>query len=185
MTGLAGAGLGIGGKILSTLGSLISPKIMAGIFTGAMLVMGLMLWKAGHDRDAAVRDRNVAREQVHQIGSAVAEVQGIAPDTLQPDKIADVVRVIGKDRDTARRERDRFMDTAQSQSQHVAALSAETARLKVQANANVKAVQKITEDRDRWISKAQEASERTRQLPTTEELQQTEDALDALYHNGF
>lgn len=176
MTGLVG--IGVGSRVASIAGALISPKIMGGIFVGVVLVMGAMLWKAGHDRDTA-------QQQVRDIGTEVAKAQGLDPSDLDPDDIVKAVKVIVVDRDTARRERDNFKRTAATQSKRVRELSAETQRLKDQAAHNVAAVRQITRDRDHWIAEAEKAAERTTELPPADELKKAEEALDAIYHSGF
>lgn len=176
MSGMKVAGEGLG--FLGKLSGLFSVKMLAGMFTGVLLVLVALLMTTRHERDTAQKFNR-------DFTTAVAGIAGVDPAKLDLGQIIPTLKVIGTDRDTARRERDGFKATAASQSAKVIALGAETARLKAQSNAAVAQAQVVTQQRDHWIAEAKAASTRTTRLPDDQEVKQMEDALDALYGNGF
>lgn len=173
---MSGGAAGIG--VLARVSSLISVKTLTGIFLGVVIVMGAALLKVGHDRD-------VAQGYNRDIGAAVAKVTGADPSKLKPSQLAAEIKVIGTDRDTARRERDNFKSAASLQTKRSRELASETARLKAVSDKEVERTKIVTKERDRWIAQAQSASARTERLPDNTELKQTEATLDQIYRAGF
>lgn len=164
------------GGITGAIGGLFSTKLFLGMVAGAFLVMGGLLWKAGHDRD-------VAQGYVTSIGNTVAEALGV--DKLQPKQIVPAIQEIATRRDVYKRERDNFSNSLRNQSNAVVSLQTETRRLRQQSNENLKLAQSMTRQRDGWIRKAKEAATRTERLSAEEEIKRVEEVLDALYENGF
>lgn len=166
------------GTAVTGLGGLISMKVLLGIFTGVALVMGITIWKQGHDLKRV-------NGQVTDIRTAVADAAGIPVDKLDVGQIANTVRVIKVNLATARNEAKNFKAVSATQSAAVTRLGTETAKARAQATANIKRVAQITAERDAWVSNARQRATRTKPQPAPVELKQVEDVQDALYNLGF
>lgn len=166
------------GTAASGFGGLISMKVLLGMFTGVALVMGIIIWKQGHDL-------GTVRGQVTAIRGVVAEAAGIPVENLKDGQIANVIRTIAVDRDTARKEAKSFKAVAATQSASVKRLGVETIQARAKAVTNLQRVATITVERDRWVSEARRNANRTQHLTEQLELKQVEDVQDALYNLGF
>lgn len=164
-----------GGVIAGATG-LFSVKMIAGMVVGVLLVFGFMWWKAAHDRD-------VANDRLDEIANVIAAANGTG--TIERKQLVTEIQTIVTERATARRERDAFKGTAETQTREVRRLNEETARLREQSARQVRQVQTLVRQRDRWIADAQEKAERIERLPDPEEVRLMEEALDALYRDGF
>jgi hypothetical protein len=170
-----GTGLSAAGGFISTF---ISGKMLFGMVAGVIALMGVLLVSTTKQRDAAVKTNN-------DIGNAVATAAGVDPTKFKIDQIIPTLLVITADRDTARRERDGFKNSAARQTTAIKAQAATTIRERKRADAAVVAAFKVSRQRDVWIGKAQVAAKRTNRLAADAELKQTEDTFNALYNAGF
>lgn len=164
------------GSVIAGASGLFSIKMLAGMVAGVLLVFGLLWWKAAHDRD-------VANDRLDEIANIIAAANGAG--TIERKHLVTEVQTIITERAVARRERDGFKATAETQTREVRRLNEETERLRTESERQVRQVQSLVRERDRWIADAQEKATRIEQLPDPEEVRLMEEALDALYRDGF
>jgi hypothetical protein len=164
------------GAVIAGATGLLSLRVIAGIGAGVLLVCGFMWWKATSDRD-------VANGRLDEVAQIIAAANG--GDKVDRKKIVSEVRTIITERAIARRERDGYKTTAETQTREVRRLNEETERMRAQSARQIREVQSLTRQRDRWIAEAQKSATRTQPRSDQEELRQMQEVLDALYRNGF
>lgn len=95
------------------------------------------------------------------------------------------VGTLAAQRDEYLRQRNDNKRALLDQTARVLDLAAETQRLRAQAAEQLELVKRLKKERAALISKAERAANRTERRSCEEEIQEMEEALDALYHAGF
>lgn len=156
--------------------SIISLRVLAGIAVGGFTVLGVLLWMTSGKLDNA-------NETIRVITVAVAEAAGM--DKVAPKDAPARIREVAAKRDVYLRERDGYKQAVESQTTAIQRLETETAAARVQANKASREVQRVVKERNKWIAEANSRSTRTERAALEEEARLMEEALDALYEDGF
>lgn len=131
------------------------------------------------------RVNDLRASHLETIDAVVTELKEAGLGGANRKNVAAVTKTLVEQRNTARSERDTARVLVETQSNAIAALEQETQEYIRNARAQREMVEEATRQRDIWIARARNASNRTERLSAEEEIRQCEQVLDSLYSQGF
>lgn len=176
-------GLWIASGLAGKVGGLVSGA--AGLFSVKYLVIATALAFVGLTTALHFEHKRAVEEHDQLTGIAAGVAAQVGVDKLEPTQVVATISTVVANYHTAQRERDGFMGAADRQSKANALLAQQTATAKAQADRASLVAARVSASRDQWIAKAQAASTNPVRSADADELRKTEEALDAVYANGF